>query len=257
VNLIASNDAPSISARHLCVSFDEISVLSDINLDFFPGKTSAILGANGSGKTTLIRALLGLLPIHEGTVEIHGQNLEDFKDWHRVAYVPQKLINSATVPVSVFETVNAALVYPSQKMSTKEKKSHVLLALAQVGLEHRAKDRLDELSDGQQRRVLLARALATKADIYVLDEPTAGVDSANQVVLVSAIRSLVAKGSCVIMITHELGPFKHDVDNAIVLANGGVAYHGPVSNLPSEAESIHHNLGTTNHSTTSQARLLD
>ena len=72
MNLTTANDAPSISAHHLCVSFDDISVLSDINLDFYSGKTSAILGANGSGKTTLIRALLGLLPIHEGSVEIHA-----------------------------------------------------------------------------------------------------------------------------------------------------------------------------------------
>ena len=252
MNLATANDAPSLSARHLCVSFDDVSILSDIDLDFFPGTTIAILGANGSGKTTLVKAMLGLLPMHEGSVNVHGINIHDFNEWHRIAYVPQKLINSATVPVSVFETVSSALVYPKKKISTKDKKAAVTAALEQVGLANRAKDRLDELSDGQQRRVLLARALATNADIYILDEPTAGVDLRNQDELVAAIRGLVAKGACVVMITHELGPFKYDIDRAIVLSNGGVSYDGPVANLPSTSESSHHS-----HTNNSPPRLLD
>jgi zinc transport system ATP-binding protein len=196
--------------------------------------------------------MLGLLPMHEGSVNVHGKNIHDFTEWHRIAYVPQKLINSATVPVSVFETVSSALVYPKKKISAKEKKKSVMAALEQVGLANRAKDRLDELSDGQQRRVLLARALATKADIYILDEPTAGVDSRNQDELVAAIRGLVAKGACVVMITHELGPFKYDIDRAIVLADGGISYDGPVANLPNTSESSHHS-----HTKSSPPRLLD
>ncbi len=240
MNLTTANDAPSISARHLCVSFNDVSILSDIDLDFFPGTTIAVLGANGSGKTTMIKAMLGLLPRHEGSVEIRGQSIEEFKDWHRIAYVPQKLINSATVPVSVFETVSSALVYPRKKISNKNKKLAVTAALTQVGLQDRAKDRLDELSDGQQRRVLLARALATKADIYVLDEPTAGVDSQNQEMLVTAVRGLVEKGACVIMITHELGIFEDDVDRGIVLSDGGVSFDGPVAKRPAQLENSHH-----------------
>ena len=252
MNLTTANDAPSLSARHLCVSFNDVSILRDIDLDFFPGTTIAILGANGSGKTTLIKAMLGLLPMHEGSVSVHGTNIHDFNEWYRIAYVPQKLINSATVPVSVFETVSSALVYPKKKISAKEKKAAVMAALEQVGLANRSKDRLDELSDGQQRRVLLARALATNADIYILDEPTAGVDLRNQDELVSAIRGLVAKGACVVMVTHELGPFKYDIDRAIVLADGGISYDGPVANLPNTSESNHHS-----HARNSPPRLLD
>lgn len=240
MNLTTANDAPSISARHLCVSFNDVSILSDIDLDFFPGTTIAILGANGSGKTTLVKAMLGLLPMHEGSVNVHGINIHDFNEWHRIAYVPQKLINSATVPVSVFETVYSALVYPKKRIAAKDKKAAVIAALEQVGLANRAKDRLDELSDGQQRRVLLARALATKADIYVLDEPTAGVDSQNQEMLETAVRGLVEKGACVIMITHELGIFEEDVDRVIVLSDGGVSFDGPVAKLPEQLENSHH-----------------
>ncbi len=241
-----------MSARHLCVSFDDVSILRDIDLNFFPGTTVAILGANGSGKTTLVKAMLGLLPMHEGTVSVHGQSINEFKDWHRIAYVPQKLINVETVPVSVFETVSSALIYPRKKISTKQKRIAVLSALVQVGLQDRAKDRLDELSSGQQRRVLLARALATEADIYVLDEPTAGVDSDNQEMLVAAVRGLVARGACVIMITHELGPFKYDVDRAIVLFGGGVSFDGPVAQLPAELENSHHS-----HADSKPVRLMN
>jgi zinc transport system ATP-binding protein len=252
VTVNPTKQAPSISARALCVSFNDVSILSDIDLDLFPATTIAILGANGSGKTTMIKAMLGLLPRHEGSVTIHGQNVEEFKDWHRIAYVPQKLINAATVPVSVFETVSSALVYPRKKISNKQKRIAVMAALTQVGLQDRAKDRLDELSDGQQRRVLLARALATEADIYVLDEPTAGVDSDNQEMLVTAVRRLVANGACVIMITHELGMFESDVDRAIVLANGGVSFDGPVTQLPAQLESSHHS-----HDHVKPVRLMD
>ena len=87
---------------------------------------------------------------------------------------------------------------------------------------------------------------------YILDEPTAGVDLRNQDELVTAIRGLVAKGACVVMITHELGPFKFDIDRAIVLSDGGVSYDGPVANLPNTSESSHHS-----HAKNSPPRLLD
>jgi zinc transport system ATP-binding protein len=190
--------------------------------------------------------------MHEGSVNVHGKNIHDFNEWHRIAYVPQKLINSATVPVSVFETVGSALVYPKKRISARGKKLAVTAALEQMGLANRAKDRLDELSDGQQRRVLLARALATNADIYILDEPTAGVDSHNQDELVVAIRGLVAKGACVVIITHELGPFKFDIDRAIVLTDGGISYDGPVANLPNTSESSHHS-----HANNSLPKLME
>ena len=252
MNLTSANDAPILSARHLCVSFNDVSILQDINLDFFPGTTIAIMGANGSGKTTLVKAMLGLLPMHEGSVTLHDCKIENFKDWHRVAYVPQKLINAATVPVSVFETVSSALVYPQKKISSKARKILVMDALEQVGLQTRAKDSLDELSDGQQRRVLLARALATNADLYILDEPTAGVDVINQEVLVTAIRGLVSSGACVVMITHELGAFKDDISRAIVIDDGGVSFDGPVSKLPQTAQTTHHS-----HDHSSPPRLLE
>jgi zinc transport system ATP-binding protein len=101
-------------------------------------------------------------------------------------------------------------------------------------------------------RIELAKILLKQPDLILLDEPTAGVDLRNQDELVAAIRGLVAKGACVVMITHELGPFKYDIDRAIVLSNGGVSYDGPVASLPNTSESSHHS-----HTKNSPPRLLD
>lgn len=235
---------PAVSLRRACVTFDGDCVVDEVDLEIRPGEFVAILGDNGAGKTTLLRAILGLEHLSHGAVEIHGNPLRGFRDWHRLAYVPQRLVGASSVPVSVIETVRSARLRPGRLGPlTRHDRARVQQALEQVGLWERRDDRLDTLSGGQQRRVMIARALAGDADLFLLDEPTAGVDADNQERLAAVLQDLRDRGATVILVTHELGPLADLVTRVIVLSHpehtdehrggghddshGSISYDGP------------------------------
>lgn len=228
----ASVHPPAFALRSGCVEYDGIRALDEVDLEVQPGEFIAILGENGAGKTTLIRALLGLTPLTCGALEIHGVQFAHFRDWHRIGYVPQRLVSAGTVPVSVLEVVRSARVSPRGRWrwGNGVDGSAAKSALNSVGLWERRDDRLDTLSGGQQRRVLIARALAGGADTLVFDEPTAGVDAESQVRLAEALKQLSDDGRTVLLVTHDLGPVADLATRAIVLGHsptGSVLYDGP------------------------------
>ncbi len=211
------------------VDFDGVRVLKAADIVVERGEFLAILGENGSGKTTLIRALLGLTDLSSGRVEILGTSIARFRNWGEVAYVPQRLLSAGAVPVSVYEVVSASRIGPRTRWkrgdaATKQAARHALDA---VGLWHRRRDRIDELSGGQQRRVLIAAALAKGATVFVMDEPTAGVDAEQQGALAEVFRSIRDSGGTVLFVTHELGPFRDLATRVVVLDHGRVTYDGP------------------------------
>lgn len=225
-----------------CVEFDGVHVFNHLDLQIHAGEFVALLGANGSGKTTLVRALLGLQPLSHGSVRIHGVPVERFRDWQRVTFVPQRLPAATGVPISVVEMVASSRISPRTRLrpSRRADKAAVMVALDRVGLLERRHDRLDHLSGGQQRRVMVARALAEGSDTLVLDEPTAGVDLANQNRLADTLGSLA--GHTIILVAHGLGAMAHLVTRAIVLEHGRVIHDGP-SAPPGWADVHHHDDG--------------
>ncbi len=100
-------------------------------------------------------------------------------------------------------------------------------AIDLVGLSDRARDGVGQLSGGQQQRVLIARALAGEPELFILDEPTAGVDLPNQQVLADALAALKARGATIVLVAHELGPLAPLIDRTVVMRNGRIAYDGP------------------------------
>ncbi len=236
---------PIISIERLCVEFDGEHVLEDVTLDFNAGEFIAILGPNGSGKTTLVRTILGLQPIDHGKVSLFGTPVRRFKEWQRLALVPQRLPGASSIPVSVWETVMSGNIRPRNRWRpfSRSEKQAVTDALTAVDLLNRKHDRLDTLSGGQQRRVLVARALATNADLLVMDEPTAGLDSANVSALIEILTSLKAAGKTIIIITHELDDIEHLVTRAIVLGaskHHSIGYDGPPPVPNAFAHDHHH-----------------
>jgi zinc transport system ATP-binding protein len=246
-----------IALRRTCVTFDGDCVVDEVDLTISQGEFVAIMGDNGAGKTTLMRAVLGLVPLSHGSVELHGLPLRQFHQWRRVAYVPQRLVGSSSVPVSVIETVRAARLDPRRiGLLSRHDRARVQQALEHVGLWERRNDRLDTLSGGQQRRVMIARALASDADLFILDEPTAGVDAENQQRLANILRNLRDGGATILVVTHELGPLAELVSRAIVMTHpehtddhrggghedyhGSIAYDGPPSARGVSADSWHH-----------------
>lgn len=221
-----------------CVEFDGQHVFNHLDLQIGRGSFLALLGANGSGKTTLVRALLGLQPLSHGTIRIHGTPLGRFTDWQRIAYVPQRLPAATGIPISVGEVVASGRVGPRSRWRPPRRSDREAVrdALEQVGLAGRRHDRLDTLSGGQQRRVMVARALAEGSDTLVLDEPTAGVDLANQQRLAEILGQL--PGRTVILVAHGLGAMAGLVSRAIVLEQGRVIHDGP--SAPAGWADVHH-----------------
>ncbi|MFM1966570.1 MAG: High-affinity zinc uptake system ATP-binding protein ZnuC [Actinomycetota bacterium] len=222
----------ALVCRDVCIDIESACILSNVNLAVEPGEFVAVLGANGSGKTTLMRAMLGLIPITSGGIDIFGTPIGHFREWQRLAYVPQRLHSAGAVPVSVHEVVGAGLISPHQRLPRRGDRQRVAEALAQVGLADRRRDRFDALSGGQQRRVMIAAALAKDADLYVLDEPTAGVDAESQERISETFGSLHAAGRTVVLVTHELGPFSTLASRIVVLGSprgetSTVLYDGP------------------------------
>ena len=234
-----------IDVDRACVEFDGDHVLENIDLHIEPGECVALLGPNGSGKSTLVRAILGLQPLEHGKVQLFGQPVGRFRDWSRIALVPQRLPGTTSIPVSVWETVLSGRISPRHRFhrSGKEASAAAELALTEVGLWNRRHDRVDTLSGGQQRRVLIARALATRADLLVMDEPTAGIDAENLERFVTLMAGLHEQGVTMLVVTHELTDIEHLVTRAVVLGgsrHGSVVFDGPPPLPRRFAIDIHH-----------------
>jgi len=194
-------------------------VLSGIDLHVGRAEVLAVRGANGAGKSTLVRGLLGLSDVLAGEVLLFGRPRDRFHEWHRVGYVPQRHTVVGSVPVTVRELVSSGRLprlRPWQRFGNVDRCA-VDCALEGAGLAGLDRRPVAELSGGQQRRALVARALAGDPELLVLDEPTAGVDSANQRVLAATLAGLAAAGTTVVVVVHELGPLESVLTRVVSL----------------------------------------
>jgi zinc transport system ATP-binding protein len=234
-----------VDVDRLCVEFDGEHILEDVDLSVRAGEFVALLGPNGSGKTTLVRSILGLQPYTHGRVALFGTPLSRFHEWQRVALVPQRLPGASSIPVSVWEAVLSGLISPKRRWRpfTRLERAAAVQALEDVGLLGRRHDRLDTLSGGQQRRVLIARALASGADLLVMDEPTAGVDAQHVGRLLELLSELHERGVTIIVVTHDLAGISDLVTHAVVLGpdeRKSVLYDGPPP-IPADLhDNVHH-----------------
>ncbi|MFV2102610.1 metal ABC transporter ATP-binding protein [Micromonospora sp. LOL_024] len=219
-----------IAVTHGVVGYDGRPVLRDVSLTVTAGEVIAVLGANGSGKSTLIRAILGLVPFSAGTVSLFGEPGRRFRQWRRIGYVPQRLGAGSGVPATVAEVVASGRLARRGVLRPpgRTDREAVGAALRAVGLADRAKDPVATLSGGQQQRTLIARALAGRPELLVLDEPTAGVDAASQEAFAGALRSFVDDGGTVLLVAHELGPLRPLISRAVVVHQGLIAHDGAV-----------------------------
>ncbi len=219
-----------VSVQHAKVAFDGRRVLDDVSMTVAMGEVVAILGANGSGKSTLVRAVLRLVPLAAGTAELFGTPQHRFRQWQRIGYVPQRIGAASGVPATVREVVAAGRLARRGILRPPgaADRAAVTAALQAVGLAERASDPVATLSGGQQQRALIARALAGRPELLILDEPTAGVDAASQEAFAEALRSFVAGGGSALLVAHELGPLHPLIDRAVVVHHGRIAHDGAV-----------------------------
>ncbi len=217
-----------IELRGATFGYGEKAVVTDVDLAIRAGEVVLVLGPNGSGKSTIAKGLFGLTDLLAGEVDVFGQARASFRDYPRLGYVPQRHTLASTVTVTVGEVVSSGRLSRQSwfRLATRNDRAHVRRALELVGLADRASVDVADLSGGQQRRVLIARALAGEPEVLVMDEPTAGVDIASQHVLVEVLARLVDEGLTLLVVTHELAAFADLVSRVVVIDGGRVAFDG-------------------------------
>ncbi|MEP7034267.1 MAG: ATP-binding cassette domain-containing protein [Dermatophilaceae bacterium] len=217
-----------VSLRDTSFGYADRAVVSGVSIEIQAGEVVAILGPNGSGKSTMVKGILGLNNHISGAVELFGTPFDRFRDHSRLGYVPQRHTLSASVRATAAEIVAIGRL-PHQgwlgRMNHEDRRV-VAQSLALVGLADRAKADVSTLSGGQQRRVLIARALAAQPDVLIMDEPTAGVDLASQEVLSQVLARLAARGATMLIVTHELRALQGVLTRIIELDDGQIAFDG-------------------------------
>lgn len=208
---------PALEIHDLTVAFDRKPVLWNIDLKLPEGKLVGIIGPNGAGKSTLIKATMGLLPLSSGFIKLFDQSLDDVR--HRISYVPQRESVDWDFPASVLDVVLMGR-YSKLGLFKRPRKADrdvALDCLKKVGMEAYANRQISQLSGGQQQRTFLARALAQQADIYFMDEPFAGVDSATEKAIIELLRSMTEAKKTVIVVHHDLQSVTQYFDWVIML----------------------------------------
>ncbi|MTG90181.1 ATP-binding cassette domain-containing protein [Cellulosimicrobium sp. BIT-GX5] len=230
------SDAPElVAARDVHVTLGGSEILRGIDLSVRAGEVVSLLGANGSGKSTLVRALVGIVPLSRGSVDLFGTPLGPRLPWQRLGYVPQRVSAPSGMPSTAAEVVASGLLGGGRLRLPRGWRARTTEALDLVGLADRADDSIAELSGGQQQRVLIARALVRRPDLLVLDEPVAGVDKPSQEAFAATMTRLVDDGLTVLVVLHELGALAPLVERAVVLRHGRVVHDG----APPRASSTH------------------
>ncbi len=231
------------TATHNILRFRDVSVhygkrpaLDHLTLDIPCGSSTAIVGPNGAGKSTLLRAILGWLPLASGDIRLgdaHPQHLLP-----RLAYLPQRQAVDWDFPITVRGVVEQGR-YPSLRLFRRLSEAdhrQVSRALEELGLAEFADRQIRQLSGGQQQRVFLARALAQGADIFLLDEPFAGLDLFATEELTHILRAWEAQGRTVLAAVHDLELARRGFTHGVLLDTTLVAA-GPVDAVLS-AENI-------------------
>lgn len=196
-----------VTVNGLTFSYGGLAVLKDISFRVRRGDYLGIVGPNGSGKSTLVRSLLGLTNPHQGTVELFGEQLEQFRSWAKIGYLSQRLKSlNQGFPATVEEIVGLGLL--SRKRFPRRRKREDVAAidrtLAHMGIIDLKKRPFGDLSGGQQQRALLARALVNEPELLILDEPTTALDPETRENFYQLLRHLNRNhGTTVILVTHD------------------------------------------------------
>ena len=209
-------DVP-LAVRGLTVSYGEKPAVFSVDATFARESMTAIIGPNGAGKSTLLQAALGIIPRLSGDVTVFGRPIDEARD--RIAYVPQRASVDWDFPTTVIDVVLMGL-YRRIGLVRRLSGAHRAAAracLERVGMDDFADRQIGQLSGGQQQRVFLARALAQDADLYLLDEPLAGVDAATERAIIDVLKSLRAQSRAVVCVHHDLATVRDYFDHVFLI----------------------------------------
>jgi manganese/zinc/iron transport system ATP- binding protein len=226
-------EGTAVAVSELTVNHGRTPCLWDLSFEVPAGKLVAIIGPNGAGKSTLLKTGLGIHRPLAGAVHFFGRPYGQVR--RRIAYVPQKESVDWDFPVTVLDLVLMGCYgrvgrfrWPSRKERTR-----ALEALELVGMEGFAGRQIGQLSGGQQQRAFLARALVQDADLFLMDEPFAGVDAATEQAIFELMKGLRDEGKSIFVVQHDLGTVRERFD-WVVMLNMRLVANGPVDKVFTE-----------------------
>jgi len=216
--------------NQLSMRYQHKPVLTDVSFQIPEGKTIAVVGPNGAGKSTLLKGIMGLEPTMSGEVKFFGHSLEQKR--LAVAYVPQREESDWDFPINVMDVVLMGR-HGQLKFWQRPSAQDVQIAeqaLEQVSMLDFKGRQINQLSGGQQQRVFLARALAQKASLYLMDEPFAGVDVTTEKAIIELFRTLKAQNKTIVCVHHDLNTVGEYFD-WVLLVNARLIAAGPANEV--------------------------
>ncbi|NNE08027.1 MAG: metal ABC transporter ATP-binding protein [Gemmatimonadetes bacterium] len=219
-----------MEVHDLTVAYDRKPVLWDLDFTIPEGLLVGVVGPNGAGKSTLIKAALGMIPPASGWVKFFDKPVEDVRT--EIGYVPQRESVDWDFPTNALDVVLMGLYGKLGWMRRpgRAERERAMTCLEHVGMADFANRQISQLSGGQQQRVFLARALAQEANIYLMDEPMAGVDAATERAVVKLLSELREQNKTILVVHHDLQTVADYFDWVVLLNMRQIAV-GPTSEV--------------------------
>lgn len=224
--MIIQVENPVLEVHDLTVSYDKNPVLWNIDFSIPKGKLVGIIGPNGAGKSTMLKSVMGLVDKQSGYVKVFDKELDKVRE--QISYVPQRESVDWDFPASVLDVVLMGR-YGRRglfKRITKEDKQIAMESLAKVNMEDYAKRQIAQLSGGQQQRVFIARSLAQQANLYLMDEPFAGVDASAESSILNLLQEMRAEEKTIMVVHHDLQS-AYEYFDWVILLNMRLIASGP------------------------------
>ncbi len=232
-------DAPAVALRDAAIRINGRPILSEVSLTIGHGEFVAVLGPNGAGKSTLMKAILGLVPLAAGSVDVLGRPPQQARA--RIGYLPQRQSFDAATRVRGVDLVTLGLdgarwgvpvpLTPRARQRRRDERRRVDEVITLVGADAYADRAIGELSGGEQQRLLIATALVRRPQLLILDEPLDSLDLPNQAAVAGLIRRIAsAEDVAVLLVAHDVNPLGAYLDRVVYLA-GGRALCGEVDEV--------------------------
>ena len=228
-----------ISIENIKKCFDNTMVLNGINLNVFKGESLVVIGGSGTGKSVLLKIILGLIEPDEGKIIIDGQNMLDvgrgnFLKRFGMLFQGGALFDS----LNVWQNITFRIAKENNSITKSQARSIAEEKLKRVGLKPEIAELFpSELSGGMQKRVGLARAIASNPEIIFFDEPTTGLDPIMAGVINQLIREIVVEmGATAITITHDMASVRAIADKVAMIHNGSIQWSGTVKEMEKSSD---------------------
>lgn len=220
----------ALEAEDLTINYGKTSILWDLSMRIPTGLLVGILGPNGAGKSTLLKAALDLVKPLSGKIDLLGHPAKEVRE--QIAYVPQRESVDWDFPITAFEVVLMGRygrlgLFGRPRKADREAAQH---ALQLVGMVPFANRQISQLSGGQQQKLFLARSLVQNPDLFLLDEPFAGVDLATEKSIMTLLKKEKEKGKSVFVVHHDLPTVKEYFD-WVLLLNKRLVACGPIEEV--------------------------